>query len=392
MHRLPQLALLVFCTLERPCVGQAQGRDAAMVRSLDSVLARAATETHFMGTLLVADRQRIRYARQVGLADATWGVPNAMETRFRIASVTKQFTALLVMQLVESGALRLDGTIADYLPWFPKEIAQRITLEQLLTHMSGVRDLESVPDYYATEDSTLRTHADVVKRYLMVAPEWTPGTQFRYNNADYIILGAILEEVSKVPFRTLLHTRILAPLGMVNTDLVRESAIIPKLASGYDVDASGAMVQAPAPVERFMASGAMYSTVGDMLRWNRALDRQTLLSAASTERMFRPNAYSGALGSWQFDWHPAADSTSAAPASHATVRVIERQGWIGVFRALSVRMPARGISVIIIANGGSTDLSTLSRGTGVASALIEVIERGTRGNAEKQKPRVAIGR
>jgi CubicO group peptidase (beta-lactamase class C family) len=392
MPRLPQLALIVVCTLVVPRAAHAQARDAVMVQSLNAVLARAAAESHFMGTLLVADRQRVRYARQVGLADAAWAVPNASDTRFRIASVTKQFTALLIMQMVEAGTLRLDGTIADYLPWFPKDIAQRITLEQLLTHMSGVRDLESVPDYYATDDSTLRTHADVVKRHLMVAPEWTPGTQFRYNNADYIILGAILEEVSHQSFLSLLRTRILTPLGMVNTGLVQESAIIPKLASGYDVDASGTLISAPAPVQRFMASGAMYSTVGDMLRWNRALDRNTLLSAASTERMFRPNAYSGALGSWQFDWHLATDSSSLTPPSNATVRVIERQGWIGVFRALSVRLPARGISMIIIANGGSTDLSTLSRGTGVASALIAAIEKGTRPRAEQMKPRVAVSR
>jgi CubicO group peptidase (beta-lactamase class C family) len=378
MRGTSRMLVAVMLAGVNPCVADAQRTHAAMTRELNAVIDQAVRETHFMGTILVADGARVRYTRTAGMANAEWSVPNAADTRFRIASVTKQFTALLIMQLVERGQVSLDGTIADYLPWFPPAIGRQITIEQLLTHMSGVRDLESVQGYYATDDTTLRTHADVVRRYLMVAPDWTPGSNFRYNNADFIILGAILEQRTGQTFWTLLKTRILTPLGMQNSGLVREDAVIPKLAAGYDADAAGQVMRSPAPVERFMASGAMYSSALDMLRWNRALGAHTLLSAASTERMFRPNSYNGALGSWQYDWRPAVDSTKPGTPPTQGARVIERQGWIGAFRAVNVLIPARGVSVIVIANGGSTDLSTLSRGTGVASAIIAAVERGTR--------------
>jgi len=154
---------------------------------------------------------------------------------------------------------------------------------------------------------------------------------------------------------------------MTASGLIREQDIVPMLAEGYDVDADGRVVKSPAPVDRFLASGAMYSTVNVLLTWNRALDRHTLLSPANTERMFRPNQWGGGLGRWHYEWHPAADSTARHPATRAGVRVIEGQGWIGVFRAISVRMPERGISIIMIVNGGSTDLSTLS--------LVELVSR-----------------
>ncbi len=352
-----------------------------MARDLDRAIDRATRESHFMGTVLVASDAGVRYARSVGMANAEFRQPNGPDTRFRIASVTKQFTALLVMQLVDSGRVRLDGTIADYLPWYPADVGRQITIEQLMTHMSGTRDLEEIPGYYATDDSTLNSHAAVVRRYLMVPPAWTPGTRFRYNNGDYIILGAILEQLTGQSFASLVQSRILTPLGMRNSGIVKESAVVPRLADGYDADAAGRLLRAPAPVERFMASGAMYSTPQDLMRWHKALFHHQLLSAAGTERMFRPNQWGGALGSWQYDWTAASNASadsSVAATKRASVRVIERQGWIGNFRALTVRMPARDVSVIVIANGGSADLSTLSQGNGLASAIVAAVERGTR--------------
>ena len=150
--------------------------------------------------------------------------------------------------------------------------------------MSGVRDLEDVAAFYATDDSTLVTHADVVHHYLMVEPSWTPGFRFRYNNADFIILGAILEQVSGRSFAALLRDRILIPLKLHDTGIVRESDIVDRLADGLDVDSSGRAINAPSPVQRFMASGAKFSTAPDLLRWNQALAHHTLLSAASTNR------------------------------------------------------------------------------------------------------------
>jgi len=362
-------------------IARAQPTTTSMTRALDLVIDRAVRESHFMGTVLVADDVHVMYTRSVGLANASFRIANTSATRFRIASVTKQFTALLVMQLVDSGRVRLEGTIADYLPWFPAEIGRQISVEQLLLHMSGVRNLDDVAGFYDTDDSTLVSHADVVRKYLMVPPAWPPGSRFRYNNADFIILGAILEQLTGESFASLLQRRILTPLNLTHTGIVRRRAIIPMLADGYDVDSNGALEGAATPVERFMASGAMYSTPSDLLRWNRALAQHTLLSVTATERMFRPNQYGGALGSWQYDWSPGADSTARPtlkPAKRPSVRVIERQGWIGVFRAINVRIPARGVNVIVIANGGSTDLSTLSRGSGFASALVSAVERGSR--------------
>ena len=147
----------------------------------------------FNGSVLVSDRGKI-YEKGFGPANREWDIPNGPDTKFRLGSITKQFTATLILQLVEQGKIKLDGHITDYLPDYRKHTGDKVTIHNLLTHTSGIPDYTERPDY--ASDLRLNTFAlaDFVKKYASGDLEFEPGTKFSYDNGGYFILGAIIEK------------------------------------------------------------------------------------------------------------------------------------------------------------------------------------------------------
>ena len=240
----------------------------------------------FSGTVLVAEGGEVIYERAIGYANREWSIPNAIDTRFRIASLSKQFTKVLVMQLVEEGKLGLDGKIASYLPDYTGPGADQITIQHLLTHRSGivgesaVQNLERIKRDYYTQDEFL----ELIRGFELLSE---PGTEWTYSNFGFYLLGVILERVSGQTYAELLQERICGPAGMTDTFPEVTSDIIEWRASGYWFDADrGFIHDSPLDMSFVFGYGQLLSTVRDLYRFDTAQREGTLLNAVNTRAIY----------------------------------------------------------------------------------------------------------
>ncbi|WP_218081850.1 serine hydrolase domain-containing protein [Anthocerotibacter panamensis] len=333
---------------------------------IDTIVQKYHDFRQFDGIVLVAQKGKILYKKAFGIADREWNIPITVSTKFKIASITKQFTALLVMQLVERGTLKLEGTIADYLPDYRKDTGSKITLKHLLTHTSGLPNLDENAGFYQSHDSQLSSPIYVVKSFCSGDLISEPGLKFNYNNADYIILGAILEKVTGKPYKQLLQTEILQPLNMFSSGLVNEETVLGNLARGYTYN-NGIYTNEPYfRIQNFYAAGAMYATIDDLYLWDRALDINRLLSKSATMVMFTPSQELGyvALGSWAY---------TLKMSGGAKPLFVERQGSIGAFHSLNLRAPEQEIALILLSNLDNSDLFTIYAKKGLPYELLQAI-------------------
>jgi CubicO group peptidase (beta-lactamase class C family) len=358
-HVLGLLLILLFCHTQPV-------RSETLPTKIDKIVQKYHALQQFDGIVLVARKGTILYKKAVGIADREWNIPVTTSTKFKIASITKQFTALLIMQLVERGTLRLEGTISDYLPDYRKDTGSKITLKQLLTHTSGLPNLDEDAGFYQSHDAQLASPAYMVKTFCSGDLIDEPGQKFNYNNADYIILGAILEKVTGKTYKQLLQSEILQPLKMTSSGLIDEETVLGRLARGY-VYSNALYTNEPYfRIQNFYAAGAMYSTIDDLFLWDRALDTNRLLSKSATTTMFTPSQELGyvALGSWAY---------TLKFAGGAIPLFIERQGSIGAFHSLNLRAPEQDIDLILLSNLDSSDLFTIYAKKGLPYELLQAI-------------------
>lgn len=276
----------------------------------DTVVAPAVREyarTHgFSGTVLVERQGRTIFRGEFGLADRVFDVPVGRDTRFWIASITKLFTSVLVLQLVDEGKLDLHAPIRRYLPDYAGEGADRVIVAQLLGHTSGLEQYEPVTSYEEAVTRGMEVYqlphapAELLTRYASGHLVHEPGTTFDYNNADYIVLGAIVERVTSARYEEALVRRILGPLGLTSTGVARAQAITPRLAPTYMRADSAAPLLRDLPVypENWWAAGAMYSTADDLLVFARALYGGQLLRPATQRAMLTPGLDEYGYGLW----------------------------------------------------------------------------------------------
>lgn len=323
---------------------------AAQTQKIDELLKTYHKKGEFSGAVLVARGDQIIYKGAVGPANREWNIPNSTATRFRINSITKQFTSLLLMQLVEEGRVNLEAPVSDYLPAFRKDTGEKIKIRDLLMSASGLPALEDERLYRDTA-AEFTDLGFIIKNYLSGDLIFEPGTKFNYNNGDFIVLGAIIERVTGKTFERVLQEKILRPLGMKNTGLVKSEEIIENLAGGY-IFRDGKYYNEPFfSIENFGPAGAMYSTLDDMFRWDKALIGNELLSKKNTEIMFTASPRLGfvALGSWVYELK-LSDGKS--------YKLIERQGGIGGFSSLNLIAPDEKLSLVFL---GNTETDALFR-------------------------------
>jgi CubicO group peptidase (beta-lactamase class C family) len=326
--RLPAFGL-VFALLLSTAPPSAQSVDA-----FDAIVQPFVAEGRFMGAALVARADEVVFSKAYGSANLEWNVPNEPSTKFRIGSVTKQFTAALILLLEEDGKLIIQDPLSRHVTETP-ESWKDITLFHLLTHTSGIRNFTALPDYRVRQVQPI-SPADQLERLRDEPLDFAPGSEFRYSNSGYLMLGHVIERVTGRPYADVLRERIFTPLGMTASGHDSNSAIIPNRAAGYAPGPNGPENARFIHMTVPHAAGALYSTTGDLHRWVRGLFGGRLLSAVSLRKMTTPNRNNYALGLTVRD----------ADGRH----MIAHGGGINGFNTFLAYYPDTEITVAVLAN------------------------------------------
>ena len=297
----------------------------------------------FMGTVIVMQNGETVFAQSYGMASLEHQVANTPQTKFRIGSITKQFTAAAILQLQDRGQLDVQAPVSTYLPDYPQ--GDRITLHHLLTHTAGIPNLTSFPDYleWMQQPTTLE---ELVARFQDLPLEFEPGEQHRYSNSGYVLLTQIIETVSGQTYADYLQEHLFIPLGLENTGYEQPLAVINHLANGYQFTGEDYQQAEYINMAVPTGAGALYSTVGDLVRWH-----QFLVNADNRPPGILSDAVIAAMQ------HPhVALGENASGASYGYGLMVGKQGFIahggGIngFASYLGSLPNQGITVAVLSN------------------------------------------
>jgi CubicO group peptidase (beta-lactamase class C family) len=346
----PRKPKLIFALIISPVLlcAQQQSLEPA-VKQIDQLMQTRSAAGDFNGSALVARQGRVIYARGLGLANREWNIPNDVQTKFEIGSMTKQFTALLILQFANEGRIRLDAHISDYLPYYRKDTGSRVTISELLSHTSGVPNFLQTPGFLAGPASrTTYGVEEFSKKYCSGDLHFEPGTKFEYSNSGYFLLGAILEQISGQPYEQLLENRIFTPLGMKDSGYTHSETVLLHRAAGYERSEKGFQNARYYDMSIPFAAGALYSTVGDLYLWDQALYSERLLPARWRDLLFKPN-----LENYGYGWGILIPETGAPYAGES----IEMHGGaIFGFQSLIQRIPKHRELIVLLDNNDSPKL------------------------------------
>lgn len=351
--RRPLFALLLaLLTIAAPAIAQSAATT-AKAKKIDELMQQMYARRQFNGAVLVAQDGQVVYRKGFGLAQMEWGIPNAPDTKFRIGSITKQFTAVLVLRQVERGKIKLDASLSEYLPYYRKDTGAKVTIHHLLNHTSGIPSYTARPDMEKFSKQSFGVE-EFVKQYCSADLDFEPGARFVYNNSGYFILGAVLEQVSGKSYEALLREEILVPLGMSDTGYDHWNELLPKRAAGYAKRIDGFVTDSYLDMSVPYAAGSLYSTVDDLYRWDQALYTDRLLTPEMKKKMFTPEKNNYAYG-WVVLQLPA-----GAPAGGSTATL--HGGGINGFNTLIYRVLEPRILVVLLNNTGGAPLNPIQTG------------------------------
>lgn len=286
----------------------AQGQTEGISKILDELDAKE----QLSGVVLVGQGGRIIFQKAYGTANRSFSIANNPDTKFLLGSLTKQFTAMLVMQQVEAGQLDLDAPITKYLSDFRKETGDKITIRHLLTHTHGIPNADQTDRYKPM------TKEEFTRKYCEVNLEFSPGTQFNYSNiVGYYLLGVILEKVTNRSFAALLEERIFEPLGMNNSGYWSQETIQQNFATGYLQKENGFLNAPYWDMSQSFSAAGVYSTVGDLFKWDKALRKTKLISEEGLRTIFTPYRDKIRYGFGWFINDPEINGTKRLFAGHA---------------------------------------------------------------------------
>lgn len=302
----------------------------------------------FNGSALVAEHGQVVIKKGYGLANMEWNIPNTPDTKFRLGSITKQFTATLVLQLVEQGKIDLRAPVTRYLPDYPARTGDKIRIHNLLNHTSGIPGYTEMPAFGKKARDPV-TPAEFVKTFSGLDLFFEPGTHFSYNNSGYFLLGAILEKVTGEPYEKLLRERIFNPVGMNDSGYDSTRQLMARRAAGYDKTFDGEYLNTDyLDMTQPYAAGSLYSTVEDLYKWDQALYTEKVLSETSKQRMFTPG-----LSDYGYAWEIHRKDG---------VTTIEHGGGINGFNTVISRSPEMKRLVVLLNNTGAAPLSQMTAG------------------------------
>jgi D-alanyl-D-alanine carboxypeptidase len=290
----------------------------------------------FAGAVLVAKNGKVLFSGAYGLADREKKIPNTMDTRFRIGSMNKMFTAVAVLQLVEAGKIKLTDPVGKYITDYPnQEIATKVTIHQLLTHTGGTGDIFG-PEF-DKHRKELRTLNDYVALYGKRSPQFDPGSQWRYSNYGMLLLGVVIEKVTGQSYYDYVQEHIYKPAGMTLTASLPEDQSVAGRSIGYmRSEAGGWVANTDTLPYRGTSAGGGYSTVDDLQRFASALMSHKLLNADSTELLITGKVETGGGAKYAYGFEDQRDKDGngwvghggGAPGMNGDLKICPKSGYI----------------------------------------------------------------
>ncbi len=312
-RRAVSLVLTAALSLSIPTLAlRAQGpvaaqvaKPSALASTIDELVAARAKSPTFSGlSVAVAQRGEVVFEKAYGLADEEFDVPANSATMFRIGSVTKQFTAALVMRRVERGELFLDDTLEKFAPQFPLHTSPQgraVTVRQLLNHTSGIPSYTDLGEEWASKWPLELSHEELLALVAGKPFDFEPGASWSYNNTGYYLLGMVLEKVSGKSYAQLVLDELATPLGLSRTRYDSNQELIKNRAQGYTLAGRTKVNDVPLGMNQPGAAGGLLSTAGDLVRWKLALRGGKVVSLESFALMTTPDAAAdGAGGEYGF--------------------------------------------------------------------------------------------
>lgn len=322
----------------------AQSFGQSVEQKIDELLAAYAKQNKLNGSVLVAQKGKILYQKGFGFRDAEAKIPNDINSIFQIGSVTKQITAAVIMQLQQEGKLSVKDKLSKYFSGFAN--GDKITIQHLLTHTSGIFNYTNDTIIMKNNVTKHYSQEEMVNLFKNYPSDFEPGAKWNYSNSGYSLLGYIIEKVEKKPYEKVVRERIFQPLGMRDSGFDFTHLSNPKKAKGYF---SLSPTSIPAPVVDSTiaySAGAIYSTIGDFYKWERAIYTSKILKSESWKAVFTPfkNKYG-------YGW--AIDSLYGH-------RLTTHSGGIHGFSSNILRFPEDELAIIIFDNSSSNSLGKIS--------------------------------
>lgn len=314
--------------------------DSGVAQQMDALLRHAYKPDAPGAAVIVVKDGKPILRKGYGLANLELDVPIRPDMVFRLGSMTKQFTAVGILMLVNEGKLALDDDITKFLPGYPTH-GEKITIENLLTHTSGIKNYTDMPSWLKLwrKDFTVPELIDLFKNEPM---KFKSGENWEYSNSGYILLGAIIEKVSGESYADFIRQRIFEPLGMKHSYYGDYDTIIPGRVSGYEVQGDGFVNTAYLSMTQPYAAGSLLSSVDDLARWDAALYTDKLVPQALLRKAWTPfRLKDGRSTGYGYGW---------VIWSYQGHRVVEHEGGINGFSTAGIRMPDDHVYVAVLSN------------------------------------------
>ncbi len=340
-------------------LGAQNNRALPLERQFDAAIDSVYKPSDPGGVVLVSRNGKVIYERAFGMANVEWQAPMPKDAVFAIASITKQFTAVAILQQVEKGALSLNDTVGKFLPDYPAHL-KGITIEQLLTHTAGVPAGKGPGSLLALGRGWL-TAAEVMATFKDDPLDFPPGTRMAYSNTGYQLLGYLLEKVTGKPYPEFIQETLLKPAGMTSSFYGDDTRVARHRAAPYLFTRHGLQNAAIGNVQVAFAAGAIQSTAQDFLRWHRALLSGKFISRAMLEKAWTPaRLKDGTVTDYGYGWFIG--ELQGSP-------IVEHGGNMGGFMSHAIYLPREDVLVEVFLNSRGKRLPELIA-TDIAAAAI----------------------
>lgn len=336
--RLKLLTLLV-ALLFNSIIAQQIG-DKQLTAEFDKMLNEQFKPGEPGATVLVARKGSVIYKKAFGMANLELNVPMQIDNVYRIGSITKQFTAVAILQLMERGKLNLQDDITRFIPGYPTH-GYKITIEHLLTHTSGIQSYTAMKDYMDRMALDLKP-AQMIEYFKNQPMRFVPGTKWEYDNSGYFLLGYIIEKITGKTYAEYLEENIFKPAGMDNTLYGSDIKIIKNRADGYSKDENGFENARPLSMTQPYSAGSIQSTVEDLFKWHQALHSYKLIKKENLDRAFKGYKLAdGDKTDYGYGWFLG--HVQGSPA-------IDHGGGINGYRTMEIYLPEEDVYVALFSN------------------------------------------